>query len=106
MPPLLQLCADTKLIEDVAIPTLWGQDKALYPLVLIVKPTHLALRKTRVTSLKSNQNLHVLNLLGFIGVWKAVSCLKLTGEKAGIGLRQENFGFPESKKLKPDFFGL
>ena len=25
---------------------------------------------------------------------------KLTGEKAGIGLRQENFGFPESNKLK------
>ena len=28
-------------------------------------------------------------------------CLKPTGEQAGIGLRRENFGFPESKKLKP-----
>ena len=32
--------------------------------------------------------------------------LKPTGEKAGIGLRRENFGIPESKKLKPCFCGF
>ena len=42
--------------------------------------------------------------IGFIGIWKAVSCLKLTSEKAGIGLRRENFGFPEPKKhWNPEF---
>ena len=41
--------------------------------------------------------------IGFIGVWKAVSCLKPTSEKAGIGLRRENFEIPESRILKPSF---
>ena len=35
-----------------------------------------------------------------------VSCLKPTSEKAGIGLRRENFGFPESRILKPSFLSF
>ena len=30
-------------------------------------------------------------------------CLKATSEQAGIGLRRENFGIPESKISKPSF---
>ena len=30
-------------------------------------------------------------------------CLKPTSEQAGIGLRRENFGIPESKILEPSF---
>ena len=37
----------------------------------------------------------------FIRVLGSRYCLKLTSEKAGIGLRRENIGFLESKKLKP-----
>ena len=43
---------------------------------------------------------HVFELFEGLGV---VSCLKPTSEKAGIGLRRENFGIPESKILKPSF---
>ena len=39
--------------------------------------------------------------IGFIPVWGGRCCLKPTGEKAGIGLRRENCGFPESRKSKP-----
>ena len=39
--------------------------------------------------------------IGFIGIWKAVSCLKPTGREGCVGLRRENLGFQESKKLKP-----
>ena len=42
----------------------------------------------------------VFELFEGLGV---VSCLKPTSEKAGIGLRRENFGFPESRILKPSF---
>ena len=39
-----------------------------------------------------------------IDIAREVSGLKKrTGEQAGIGLWRENFGFPESKKLKPRF---
>ena len=38
-----------------------------------------------------------------IRVWGGLYCLKLTGEKAGIGLRRENFEIPESKILEPLF---
>ena len=43
----------------------------------------------------------LINTPGYIGSGRFVFRLKLTSEKAGIGLRRENFGFPESKKLKP-----
>ena len=33
-------------------------------------------------------------------------CLRPTSEKAGIGLRRENFEFPESRILKPSFLGF
>ena len=39
----------------------------------------------------------------FIGVWEAVSCWKPTGREGCVGLRRENFGFPESRILKPSF---
>ena len=38
---------------------------------------------------------------GLEGRYWGLLGLKPAGEKAGIGLRRENFGFPESKKLKP-----
>ena len=41
--------------------------------------------------------------IGFIGVWKAASCLNPTGREGCVGLRRENFGFPESRILKPSF---
>ena len=40
---------------------------------------------------------------GYIRVSGICYCLKLTGGKAGIGLRRENFGFLESKKLTSMF---
>ena len=40
------------------------------------------------------------DLFGFIVVWEAVICLKLKSEKAGIGLRQENIGFPDIRKVE------
>ena len=42
-----------------------------------------------------------MNFFGFIRVLGGRYCLKPIGEKAGIVLRRENFGFPGSKKLKP-----
>ena len=34
-------------------------------------------------------------------IYSGFEALKPTSEKAGIGLRRENIGFPESKTLKP-----
>ena len=41
--------------------------------------------------------------IGFIGIWKAVYRLKPAGQEGCVGLRRENFRFPEFKKLKPSF---
>ena len=37
---------------------------------------------------------------GFIWVWRAVIGLKLTSEKAGIGLRRESVDFPDIQKVE------
>ena len=42
----------------------------------------------------------------YVAASAAKYCLKLTSEKAGIGLRRENFGIPESKKFKPSILGF